>query len=184
MAEGFMCCQCGHLLPGVWFSYQMIRKYKLNPTDQPACQACKLVQYLNQENDHYKLEKLTIIKAWCWERTSNDPRHPGKWNTNDIGKFLRAFTSTPQGSRIRGMARNLQDKRRLDEAHDIFHEIDEVQKPISSQALGRRGAYGIRAATVQDKLWIESGRKHSEWDSFRVDRINGHGVPATFRGHW
>ncbi|TGO37801.1 hypothetical protein BHYA_0089g00420 [Botrytis hyacinthi] len=184
MAEGFMCCHCGHLLPGVWFSYQMIRRYKLDPIDQPVCQACKLVQYLNQENEHYKLEKLTIIKAWCWERTSNDPRHPGKWNTNDIGKFLSAFKSTPQGSRIRGLARSLQDKRRFDEAHDIFHEIDEVQKPISSQALGRRGAYGIRAATVQDKLWIESGRKDSEWDSFRVDRINGHGVPATFRGHW
>ncbi|KAF7953546.1 uncharacterized protein EAE97_000945 [Botrytis byssoidea] len=184
MEEGFLCCQCGHLLPGVWFSYQMIRNYKLDPIDQPVCQACKLFQYLNQENDHYKLEKLTIIKAWCWERTSNDPRHPGKWNTNDIGKFLDAFKSTPQGSRIRGLARNLHDKRRLDEAHDIFHEIDEVQRPISSQALGRRGAYGIRAATVQDKLWIESGRKHSEWDSFRVDRINGHGVPATFRGHW
>ncbi|TGO80392.1 hypothetical protein BELL_0008g00280 [Botrytis elliptica] len=184
MEEGFTCHQCRHLLPGVWFSYQMIRNYKLDPIDEPVCQACKLYQYLNQEDDHYKVQKFNIIKAWVWEPTSNVPGHPGRWNTNDIGKFLHIFRDTPQGSRIRGLARTLHDKRRLDEAHDIFHEIDEVQRTISIQALGRRGAYGIRAATVQDKLWIESGRKHSEWDSFREDRINGHGVPATLRGHW
>ncbi|TGO30649.1 hypothetical protein BPAE_0004g01070 [Botrytis paeoniae] len=187
MAEGFICCRCGHLLPGVWFSYQMIRQYKLDPVDQPICQACKLFQYLNQENDHYKLEKFTIIKAWCWEPIiPSVPGAPvqGEWNTNDIGKFLRIFKSVPAGCRIRRLARILQKKRELDESRQIFHEIDEVQRPISNQALGRRGAYGIRAATVQDKLWIESGRKHSEWDFFQEDRINGHGVPATFRGHW
>ncbi|KAF7960817.1 hypothetical protein EAE96_000490 [Botrytis aclada] len=184
MAEGFICCQCEHLLPGVWFSYQMIRQYKLDPVDQPICQACKLFQYLNQETDHYKLEKLRIIKEWCWEPTHPGAPDQGEWNTNDIGKFLRIFKDTSRGSRIRGLALNLQIKRELDESRQIFHEIDEVQRPISNQALGRRGAYGIRAATVQDKLWIESGRKQSEWDSFREDRINGHGVPATFRGHW
>ncbi|KAM0168746.1 hypothetical protein ACHAPF_010663 [Botrytis cinerea] len=187
MSQGFQCCQCEHLLPGVWFSYQMIRNYKLDGVDQPTCQACKLFQYLSQETDHYKREKFQIVKAWCWEPPiPSIPGLPvqGEWNTNDIGKFLRIFKTTPQGSWIRELARTLQKMRELDESRQNFHEIDEVQRPISNQALGRRGAYGIRAATVQDKLWIESGRKHGEWDSFREDRINGHGVPATFRGHW
>ncbi|TGO88838.1 hypothetical protein BPOR_0139g00120 [Botrytis porri] len=187
MAEGFVCCQCEHLLPGVWFSYQMIRQYKIDPVDQPICQACKLSQYLDQESDHYKKEKFSIIKAWCWEPIiPSVPGAPnqGEWNTNDIGKFLRIFESAPEGRWVRRLAHILQIKRELDESRHVFHEIDEVQRPVSKQALGRRGAYGLRAATVQDKLWIESGRKHSEWDSFREDRINGHGVPATFRGHW
>ncbi|KAF7863832.1 hypothetical protein EAF04_006797 [Stromatinia cepivora] len=184
MAEGFRCPSCEHLLPGIWFSYQMIRNFKLNNQDNPTCQACKLFDYLKMEDDHYKKEKRTIIKAWCWDRTLTIPNSQviGDWNINNFLKFLRVFKSRAQGCDVRELARQLDKRREYDESIQVFHEIDEVQRPINHQALGRRGAYGIRAATVQDKEAYESGRIHKEWDCFREDRINAHGQPATFRG--
>ncbi|APA09615.1 hypothetical protein sscle_05g043850 [Sclerotinia sclerotiorum 1980 UF-70] len=184
MVEGFRCPSCEQLLPGIWFSYQMIRNFKLNSQDNPTCQACKLFDYLKMEDDHYKKEKRTIIKAWCWDRSLTVPNSQiiGDWNTNNLLKFLRVFKCERQGSHVRQLARLLDKKRRHDESIQIFHETDEVQRPINHQALGRRGAYGIRAATVQDKEGYESGRIDKEWDCFREDRINAHGQPATSRG--
>ncbi|QSZ37632.1 hypothetical protein DSL72_008731 [Monilinia vaccinii-corymbosi] len=153
----------------------MIRNYKLDDQDRPTCMACKLFDHLNSETDHYKRVKRIIIERWC--------RYPSGWNTNDLPKFLRVFSARrTQGRLIRRTAGDLDIIRAHDEQQQIFHETDEVQRPINYQALGRRGHYGIRAPTVREKEAIESGRIHSEWDTFREDRINGHGQPTTFRG--
>ncbi|KAA8575045.1 hypothetical protein EYC84_004265 [Monilinia fructicola] len=175
MKEHFRCMACEVVNLGLYFSYSMIRNYKLNDQDRPTCMSCKLFEYLNSESDHYKREKRIIIERWC--------RYQSGWNTNNLRKFLRVFSSRrTQGRLIRGTATDLDMIRANHEQQQIFHETDEVQRPINHQALGRRGHYGIRAPTVQEKEAIESGRIHSEWDTFRQDRINGHGQPTTFRG--
>lgn len=177
MRQGFTCSECNACLLGVFYSYDRIRNYMLDRRSLPRCMACVLYGYLNSEYDHYKLEKRTIIKSWCWDHVS------GTWNTNDLKKFLHVFAKRTQGKQVRQRARWLWKLRESDEEKGIYHEIDEVQRVIDSQALGRRGHYGIRAATVQDKEAIESGLI-DEWGMFREDRINGHGMPRTRRGFW
>ncbi|ESZ98090.1 hypothetical protein SBOR_1469 [Sclerotinia borealis F-4128] len=183
MKEGFRCKDCNVVHFGLYFSYGMIRNFKMDNQDRPTCMACKLIEYLDMESDHYKIEKRTIIKHWCWDYslTNEDPRVIGDWNTQNLPRFLRAFRRT-QGQRVKRLARLLDSIRESEERYrQIFHETDEVQRPINHQALGRRGHYGIRAPTVDEKKAIESGRLQREWDYFRTDRINGHGQPSTFR---
>lgn len=191
MLQQFTCDSCGLAPLGVYFSYSMIRAFNLDDSDTPTCMSCKLVQYLDRENDHYKMEKRKVIQKWCNEEFADDK---GKWkdaegkpfircNTTDLPKFLDVFSSNgAQGKLVKKLARDLDELRKTDEAKLIFHETDEVQQPISAQAMGRRGHHGIRAPTLDDKRAFESGRMSSKWEGFRQDRINGHGQPRTFRG--
>ncbi|KAI9648289.1 hypothetical protein NHQ30_002921 [Ciborinia camelliae] len=185
MKDGFRCRVCNIVHLGLYFSYNMIRLFKLDDQDRPMCMGCKLADYLAMERDHYKHEKRVIIKRWLWDLSliNEDPTITGDWNTQNLPKFLRIFRRT-QGRHVLQMAQMLDIIRKNNEqkAQPEFHETDEVQRPINYQALGRRGHYELRAPTVQEKKAIEGGKIHKEWDCFRRDRINGHGQPTTFRG--
>lgn len=184
MKQLFKCDHCDAVLLGVYFSYAMIRNFKMSDQDTPTCMACKLAVYLSGESDHYKIEKRSIMKKWCWDYTiiNEDTNIQGDWNTAYLKHFIDVYAQRTQGHHVREKARKLDAMRLRDEANQIFHETDEVQRPISQQALGRRGHYGIRAPTVNEKMAIEGNLLDKQWDGFRGDRVNGHGVPATYRG--
>jgi hypothetical protein len=174
MLDIYTCGDCGAQIPGVYFNYAQIRKYQLDSVDRPRCMGCMLSDYLDSEEDHFKMEKRSIIKRWLYypNMWNDDAEQFGMWNQTDLPKAIEDFKKKG----VIGAAHQLDIKRTRGQ---IDHETHEVQRPLPVETGGRRGAHGIQAPRTTDK---PTGISNKQWNWFRGDRINAHGVPATLRG--
>jgi hypothetical protein len=174
MVNTYTCGDCGAQIPGVYFNYAQIRKYQLDRVDCPRCMGCMMSDYLDCEEDHYKKQKRSVIKKWLYHPDvwNDDEEEFGVWNQTDLSKAIEDF----EKKGVVGAAHKLDIRRMRD---SIDHESHEVQRPLSVETEGRRGAHGIQAPTTSDK---PTEAFHQQWAWFRGDRINAHGQPATLRG--
>lgn len=182
MLNYYICGNCDAQIPGVYFSYAQIRKCQLDPVDRPECMGCMISDYLDIEEDHYKMHKRSIIKRWLYYAAIwNDAEEKhGSWNETDLSKAIKDFNDKGVVEAARKLdEQRKRDMQQRDDYDPIDHECHEIQRPLPVETGGRRGVYGIQAPTTTDKAVEKSCE---QWAWFRADRINAHGQPATLRG--
>jgi hypothetical protein len=144
-----MCKDCCLYVQGVFFSYAEIRDMVTG--DLPRCLGCRLTQYLQIEQDHYKLHKRYIIRHWLRETG-------GGWNDTNIQKCIRDFLT----KNVQRQAEQLDDLRLADMTIGIGplektydRETDERQVPLQPHELNRLGGHS-RSPLVTDKDKVKS----------------------------
>ena len=57
------CDGCHQVMPAIFFKFIYIRNKKLHGATA-YCYGCCITKYLDEETDHYKIEKHNILAAW------------------------------------------------------------------------------------------------------------------------
>ena len=176
MIDIYTCINCNQILPGVYFQYIRLRAF-YNDNTPPSCLGCDLIDYLDNEVDHFKQEKRALIKSWLFSEVDQS------WNTENVLKALSDFemneieAEAEQLDRLRPPFKHKHEGMGKGQRCYIDHEYEEVQNEAPSEWYGRRGEHGWKAPTIGEKDKVIGGEGDSQWNWFRQDRIHAHGWP-------
>jgi hypothetical protein len=160
---------------GIFFYYKDIK----DATDQGLtgaqvqmmCLACRLVRWLNNEQDHYKRYKRALIRRWLRDEVDQETGEE-TWNDTNMPNALEDFGSRNAMRRALHMD-NLRYKAMMDKKDPLDKEYDERQIPYSKEEKGRLGMKN-RSPTADTKDLVED-----EWNAIDRSRTyaHGHGSP-------
>ena len=178
--ERHPCHVCGLNALGTFFHYDDIRQAAnlglIGAQLQLKCMACRLIEVLDNETDHYKREKRAIIKHWL-----KDDYDDGGWNIMNMPKALTDFTDRNVAVEARKLCRKRWNK--VHRRHKLFaqdpilyaqygqwdREYDERQTPYSRDEKGRLGLKN-RSPTVHGKDPV-----YDAWNTWDNSRTFAHG---------
>ncbi|KAH6669417.1 hypothetical protein B0J14DRAFT_703371 [Halenospora varia] len=156
---------------GIFFHYptQLLHKQSLRGDFDLAqdyyCLGCLLTHHLDNEEDHYKVDKRNMIGRWlCDDET-------GEYNKNDLTRAIEEFDEKD----ILRDAQDLDDER-------LFHimrygydkETEERQKPRNRAELAKHGdkkRSPLVSAKLNDPKYMSADEV--QWYTSRKDRRNG-----------
>ena len=178
--ERHPCHMCGLNPLGIFFYYDEIRQASnlglIGAQLQLKCMACRLAEVLNNESDHYKLEKRVIIKEWLRDEYDEDA-----WNDNNMPKALEDFYARDVVEKAKKL--DLRRWRKTKLRHKLFRrdpavhwqyaqwdrEFEERQIPLRECEKTRLG-WKNRSPTVESKDPVSD-----EWNNFDDSRVFAHG---------
>ncbi|KAH8679834.1 hypothetical protein BGZ60DRAFT_554388 [Tricladium varicosporioides] len=156
---------------GIFFHYptQLLHKQRLcgdfDLAQDYYCLGCLLTHYLDNEADHYKVEKRNMIGRWlCDDET-------GEYNKTDLTKAIEEFDEKD----ILRDAQDIDDKRLFYiMRYGYDKETEERQKPRNQAELAKHGdkkRSPLVSAKFNDPKFI--GPEEVKWYTSRKDRRNG-----------
>lgn len=177
----YPCAGCKEEILGVFFHFPDIKYYrdcKNNGVgDDPVrCLGCKLASFLEDEPDHFKLAKRTIMKRWLsMDGVGEDA---AARNLDNLPLAISDFTSRS----IRRLGRILDGKRKKHiQVMGYDKETEEKQIPIDPKILRARRGNFLGAPKVGDWTALEASLKAAEkdpslaqWQRYRGDRYDHH----------